>query len=308
MHLYTIRWNQIVEMLHAMSVVVGEGSAYSWSVSQDMQTLNVYLTDDPLDSELYTTPVDLNPVIPDTPLPAPPALGLVSITPTTLALNAVDQTLIVRGTAFRDTTVIVFNNVVIPTTYVSGVELNSIVSAIMAPGGPQAPVAGSVPVQVQQDETLVPSPPTITFSFTGTYIPIQPSGVTPGAPGVFTPETCTIPATLAALTALGPLGETVAWLPGQYVVLGNASEAYWNGTAWTVGRTPALATGATAGLPGTWTPALSSVPATLTALQTAVPAVVASPATLWTTGQHVILGNAAHAHWSGTAWVTGNAP
>jgi hypothetical protein len=291
-----------------MSVVVGEGAAYSWSVSQDMQTLNVYLTDDPLDSEIYTTPVDLAPVIPDMPLAPPPGLAVSSIDPVTLALSDVDKTLIVHGTAFRDTTVIVFNNVVIDTTYVSPVELNSIVSATMAPGGPQNPVAGTVPVQVQQDETLVPVPPTITFSFTGTYIPIQPSGVTPGTPGSFTPEASTIPANLAALTALGALGETVAWLPGQYVVLGDASEAYWNGTAWTVGRTPALATGATAGTPGTWTPAESSVPATFTALQNASPAVVAAPLTAWTPGQHVVLGNAAHAYWDSVAWVSGNAP
>jgi hypothetical protein len=69
-----------------------------------------------------------------------------------------------------------------------------------------------------------------------------------------------------------------------------------------------LATGATAGTPGTWTPAGSVPPANLAALTTAAPAIVASPATAWTTGQYVLLGDASHAHWNATAWVTGDAP
>ena len=238
MHLYTIRWNQVVELLHQMSVVVGLGTAYSWSVSQDQQTLNVYLVDDPTVSDVTTTPVDLSPIIPATPLPIPTPLTLTSIEPTTLDLQAPDTTLIAHGAAFRDSTVIIWDGEPIPTTYVSPIELNSIVSATMAPGGPATPVAGQVPVQVQQDATIVPDPATITFSFTGTFLPIPPNGVTPGAPGVFTPPGCVIPATLAALQALGNLGETAAWTTGQWVELGDASDAHWNGTAWVVGMAP----------------------------------------------------------------------
>lgn len=63
------------------------------------------------------------------------------------------------------------------------------------------------------------------------------------------------------------------------------------------------ATGATAGSPGSFTPPGSTVPADLAALST----LTATPATAWTTGQHVILGDASHAHWNGTAWASGNA-
>lgn len=72
-----------------------------------------------------------------------------------------------------------------------------------------------------------------------------------------------------------------------------------------VAPTAGLATSATAGSPGSFSG--GDIPENLTALQNAVPAITASPNTAWTTGQHVILGNASHAHWSGTAWVTGNA-
>ena len=73
-------------------------------------------------------------------------------------------------------------------------------------------------------------------------------------------------------------------------------------------HTPAVAaTGATAGTPGTWTPAGATPPATLPALTGAAPPIAATPGTAWTTGQYVALGDSTHAHWSGTAWVTGDA-
>jgi hypothetical protein len=65
------------------------------------------------------------------------------------------------------------------------------------------------------------------------------------------------------------------------------------------------ATGATAGTPGTWTPAGSTPPATVAALL--ADPVTASPATAWTTGQRVVCGDAAPAYWNGTAWVAGTA-
>lgn len=78
-------------------------------------------------------------------------------------------------------------------------------------------------------------------------------------------------------------------------------------------RTPAVpATGATAGIPGTWTPAGSQPPASVADLAAGTPnAVVASPATAWTTGQYVqtqTIGAAGRASWSGTNWVGGAAP
>lgn len=73
--------------------------------------------------------------------------------------------------------------------------------------------------------------------------------------------------------------------------------------AWTVPG-QVVATGATAGLPGTFTPAGATAPQTLAAMT----GVTASPATNWTVGQHVELGNGTDAHWNGTAWVAGVHP
>lgn len=69
------------------------------------------------------------------------------------------------------------------------------------------------------------------------------------------------------------------------------------------------ATGATAGIPGSWTPAGSTPPADVAALQGS--SIVASPATPWTTGQYVQTATPAapgRATWSGTGWVGGVAP
>jgi len=65
------------------------------------------------------------------------------------------------------------------------------------------------------------------------------------------------------------------------------------------------ATGATAGTPGTFTPGGSAAPANFTDLQAS--GITANPATAWTTGQYVSLGDASQAHWSGSAWVVGPA-
>jgi len=69
------------------------------------------------------------------------------------------------------------------------------------------------------------------------------------------------------------------------------------------------ATGATAGIPGTWTPAGAGAPASVSDLMKGRPnVVVASPATPWTTGQYVQTmtgGAAGRATWTGTAWVGG---
>jgi hypothetical protein len=72
---------------------------------------------------------------------------------------------------------------------------------------------------------------------------------------------------------------------------------------WTDDALPAPATGATAGTPGTFTPAGCAIPADLSALA----GIVATPATAWTTGQSVVLGDASDASWDGTAWVAGPA-
>lgn len=65
------------------------------------------------------------------------------------------------------------------------------------------------------------------------------------------------------------------------------------------------ATGATAGIPGIWTPAGNVRPANFTALDGG--SYIASPATAWTVGQSVILGDGSHAHWDATDWQPGKA-
>lgn len=72
------------------------------------------------------------------------------------------------------------------------------------------------------------------------------------------------------------------------------------------------ATGADAGIPGTWTPAGSNPPRNVVDLTQGKPnTVVASPTTAWTTGQYVQTqesGAAGRATWTGTTWVGGAAP
>jgi hypothetical protein len=63
------------------------------------------------------------------------------------------------------------------------------------------------------------------------------------------------------------------------------------------------ATGATAGTPGSYTPAGSEAPNKFTSMNT----VTASPATAWTIGQYVVVGDGTFAHWGGAAWTSGKA-
>lgn len=69
-------------------------------------------------------------------------------------------------------------------------------------------------------------------------------------------------------------------------------------------------TGVVAGSPGSFQPSGVTPPANLAALK-ADPVIgdagTSKPSAAWTTGQHVITGDANHQHWSGTAWVTGDA-
>lgn len=73
-----------------------------------------------------------------------------------------------------------------------------------------------------------------------------------------------------------------------------------------------MATGATAGTPGTWTPTGATPPTTVANLINGVPrTVVPSPSTPWTGLQFVQTGTAGaagEATWTGTAWVGGKAP
>jgi hypothetical protein len=138
--------------------------------------------------------------------------------------------------------------------------------------------------------------------FTNLGIPI--TSITAGTPATVTPVNATRPANLAALTNAGALGNTTAWLSGQYVVLGDGSEAYWDSNSWEFGRKAAsaiTATTATAGSPGYYGPTGAANPATLAGMA----AITAIPTTAWTTGQFVNVADGSRANWTGSAWAAG---
>jgi len=97
-------------------------------------------------------------------------------------------------------------------------------------------------------------------------------------------------------------------IPQPYTVFGGdagaASEVDidWIMTAPPTTSTAGVAaTGATAGIPGYFTPSGATTPANLAALT----GLTANTATAWTTGQYVVTADLLAAHWSGSAWVAG---
>lgn len=88
-------------------------------------------------------------------------------------------------------------------------------------------------------------PPSLFVPPAPPVIPV--TGVTAGAPGAFAPGNATLPADIAAVRAdpvVGTAGTSkpgAAWLTGEYVVLGNASHAYWDGATWQTGSAPVVA-------------------------------------------------------------------
>jgi hypothetical protein len=97
--------------------------------------------------------------------------------------------------------------------------------------------------------------------------------------------------------------------------VGDASsfDLEWSIAGWT--DTPIKSTvapaaaGATAGIPGYFTPSGCTPPATAAAATSA--AIVANPATAWTTGQYVqgsTAGATGEMYWNGTAWTVGRKP
>jgi hypothetical protein len=146
---------------------------------------------------------------------------------------------------------------------------------------------------------------------TGSYtlnlvIPAPPaSAASAGKPGSFSPSGAVVPADLAAMSTITASPAT-PWTTGQYVALGDGSNAYWNGTAWSAGESPA-ASGATAGEPGSFTPAGADAPANLAAMN-AGGGITASPSTAWATDKYVVLDDNSKAYWNGSTWKAGKAP
>lgn len=68
---------------------------------------------------------------------------------------------------------------------------------------------------------------------------IDPTAVIAGTPGSFEPVNAQLPLNLAELASLSlTVTPTTAWTTGQYVTLGDASAAYWDGDSWAAGEAP----------------------------------------------------------------------
>lgn len=86
----------------------------------------------------------------------------------------------------------------------------------------------------------------------------------------------------------------------------NVKPLTYSTNTWTYALTPLggiVATGATAGTPGIFTPAGADSPASLSAMT----GITASPSSAWTSGQYVLLDDASQAYWTGSAWAAGAA-
>lgn len=94
-----------------------------------------------------------------------------------------------------------------------------------------------------------------------------------------------------------------AWAPGQWVQASNGDEQWWDSAAWQVGKAPALATGANAGMPGFFTPDGCQTPGNQLLLT-----LTANPGDEWQTGEHVTSFQGVDFHWDGAAWQIDEAP
>lgn len=232
MRQYNVSWTHIYHLLRAMSVVVGTGAPYAWSISADQQWLQVFLVDDETVPDITQVTVDLTPVIPVTPLPPPAAITVTGLLPIDIfAMTDEDTMLIITGAQFSPSTRILLAGVAVETIAVSSVELALVFSPRLAQG------FGAMSVQVQDGTQVVPpSPSPLTLTITSTT---KVTSATAGLPGAWAPATSTKPLNLQALTSATPAitaAPTTDWAAGQYVVLGDQSEVHWNGTAWVAGR------------------------------------------------------------------------
>ncbi|MEU7905886.1 hypothetical protein [Actinoplanes sp. NPDC049118] len=108
---------------------------------------------------------------------------------------------------------------------------------------PKAEIYRADDLSISDTESLAGLPlgvkPMVLGTNTWTYA-VTPLGGTPatgataGTPGSFTPPGSATPANLAALADVEAT-PTTRWTAGQYVILGDTSNANWSGTAWVAG-------------------------------------------------------------------------
>lgn len=108
------------------------------------------------------------------------------------------------------------------------------VSAVEPDKAERGSVKGAVVTLTYVEHELFNDAPFWHVSLPAPPATITPTGITRGTPGSFTPAGATVPATIAALRALGSLGQTTAWTTGQYIVIGTGNVS-WDGTDWKTG-------------------------------------------------------------------------
>lgn len=104
---------------------------------------------------------------------------------------------------------------------------------------PTATGAGPLDEAIKPDDHLHVQWTSVAPPAVGDCIPSGPAATdaTSGTPGTWGPVDSYPPETFADLTASGiTASPTTAWVSGEYVVLGDGSEAHWDGTAWVAGR------------------------------------------------------------------------
>lgn len=104
-----------------------------------------------------------------------------------------------------------------------------------SPGPLLDPVSPTAPLRLIYTEVAPPEPGDCECTANGT----EATTATAGAPGTWGPVDSYAPATFDDLTAGSVTATpTTAWTTGQYVVLGDLSSAYWDGTDWQEGTAP----------------------------------------------------------------------
>jgi hypothetical protein len=185
-------------------------------------------------------------------------------------------------------------------------DANSIAILVAAQGAAQtlisnAAAAAAIALAARDNNTLNAT------QATAAAAALRPNatGATAGSPGTWTPSGTDVPTNLAQVIADAILPTpTTAWTNGQHVITADTTHVHWDGLAWVTGNS-ALATGATAGTPGSWTGG-AEVPVNLAG--TIAAGIIANPLTAWTTGQRVVTRDAGLIHWDSAAWVAGAAP
>jgi hypothetical protein len=132
---------------------------------------------------------------------------------------------------------------------------------------------------------------------------VAATGATAGSPGSWTPPgPLTRPPTNRNAANFIHLTDA-AWTTGQYIVCGDNSQLYWDGSAWQEGVAPDPLD-----LTGEWSQWWGTTPANLAALKanaTVGDSGSIVPTGAFTPGQYVTLGDGSKASWDGAAWVAG---